>query len=38
LADKLGLNIEPICENTGYTASTYGSTYEKGFIARAKSK
>jgi len=38
LADKLGLNIEPIC-GSGYTASTYGtSTYERGFVARAKSK
>jgi len=33
LADKLGLNIEPICMNT----YSYGSA-EKSFIVRAKAK
>lgn len=32
LADKLGLNIEPICN------STYSYSEEKAFIVRAKSK
>jgi hypothetical protein len=32
-ADKLGLNIEPICSN-----NSYGSNEEKSFVVRAKSK
>ncbi len=32
-ADKLGLNIEPICSNNSYSYSE-----EKSFIVRAKSK